>query len=176
MAETFEPEFKPYLKTLLVMCNRACWHWFIILTKQPQNIPKDLVFPSNVIVGVSVNCKNDLWRIAELKKVQCVIRMVSFEPLYEDLAPIVDLSGIQWIVIGAQKRPSIQPKTEWVKNLEYAAESRFIPVFLKDNLSEFTWMKCRNCPPKVYQTKYFHQPAVEPEVRFPASKEVALFE
>lgn len=114
-------------------------HRFYILTKQPQNAKNYPEYPDNVWVGVSVNRKSDLWRISELRKINAKIKFVSFEPLYEDIAfdVVADLlGGIDWIVIGAQTRPTLQPDPQWVENLiglSYAA-GNYVAVFLKDNL------------------------------------------
>jgi len=40
-----------------------------------------------------------------------------------------------WIIIGAMTGPgAVKPETEWVQRLINAAETKGIPVFLKDNL------------------------------------------
>lgn len=122
---------QPHIELFAIM-ERAYWHTFIILTKQPQNIPlRDL--PDNIWIGVSVNRKNDLWRIESLKKSKAKVKIVSFEPLYEDLSD-ADLQGIDWIIIGAQTRPLLFPDYMWVLGLIQNALSREIPVFIKDNL------------------------------------------
>lgn len=119
------------------MCTKASWHTFVILTKQPQNIPKGFQFPSNVWLGVSVNCKLDLWRIDKLRETTALVKFVSFEPLQEDLGT-VNLGGIGWIVIGAQTRPTVQPKSEWVTSLMLQCRERGIPIFMKRNLKGYS--------------------------------------
>lgn len=133
MGDFFDKELSDaYRRALLKIMREAHWHTFIILTKQPQNIG-DLSIPKNVWIGVSVNRKTDLWRIDELRKVDCLVRIGSFEPLLEPLDP--DLKGIDWVIIGAMTRPNKQPDTEWVKHLTEHASSLGIPVFLKNNLT-----------------------------------------
>lgn len=61
------------------------------------------------------------------------MKFVSFEPLYEDLS-FVDLQGIDWIIVGAQTRPNLQPRPEWVGSLALNASKSGIPVFMKNNL------------------------------------------
>lgn len=121
------------------MIRRASWHIFVVLTKQPQNIPSDENFPlpPNLWLGVSVNCKADLWRIDELRKAGAVVNFVSFEPLYEDLGT-VNFDGIQWVIIGAQTRPNVQPKSEWVTSLILQCRERGIPIFMKRNLKGYS--------------------------------------
>jgi len=113
----------------------CCRHTFILLTKQPKNIIYHSVWPDNLWFGVTVNRKADLWRIDALReRVGGVIRFVSFEPLYEDMGDI-DLEGIDWVIIGAQTRPNVQPDSYWVWRLRNEAQEHGIPVFLKNNLN-----------------------------------------
>ena len=43
-------------------------------------------------------------------------------------------AGIQRVIIGAQTRPTIMPRIEWVQEIVQACDKAGIPVFLKDNL------------------------------------------
>lgn len=108
-------------------------HRFYICTKQPQNAKNYPEYPDNVWVGVTVNRRSDLWRLDELRRVNARIKFVSFEPLQEDLGDI-NLDGVDWIIIGAQTRPEVQPKLDWVNNVIEATKTRQIPVFCKNNL------------------------------------------
>ena len=87
-------------------------------------------------MGVSVTRQDDLWRIDHLRKVVGGIRFVSFEPLLDNI-PRPDLSGIDWIIIGAETgtRPDkVSPTYEWIHYLIADADALNIPVFMKDNL------------------------------------------
>lgn len=139
--ETFDKAFKDRAYIWLGLCGMmryASWHTFVVLTKQPQNIPKDdnLLLPQNLWLGVSVNRKEDLWRIDRLRETSATVKFVSFEPLFEDLGK-VNLDGINWIIIGAQTRPNMQPKTEWVESLIQQCRERGIPIFMKSNLKGY---------------------------------------
>ncbi|MCK5236301.1 MAG: DUF5131 family protein [Deltaproteobacteria bacterium] len=46
----------------------------------------------------------------------------------------IELQKIDWLIIGAQSKPTVIPKIEWVQELVEAANKAGIPVFLKDNL------------------------------------------
>lgn len=117
---------------ILVAIEKCFWHTFICLTKQPQNIPFRY-FPENMWIGVTVNTKKDLWRIDELLRHHCEVHIVTAEPLYEKLDGI-NLQHIEWLIIGAQTRPTLLPKLEWVASLSAQADKQEIPVFLKNNL------------------------------------------
>lgn len=43
-------------------------------------------------------------------------------------------AGISWIIIGAQTKPTVMPKIEWVREIVEACDKAGIPVFLKDSL------------------------------------------
>jgi protein gp37 len=136
---------------VLDVMRKTPQHTYVSLTKQARVmhsfgcIPLLTCFPENVWLGVSVNLKADLWRIEELKQTNHAgLKFVSFEPLYEDIAKPgyvgsvrvqgVDLQGIDWVIIGAQKRPELQPNREWVADLIMRARDAGAKVFLKNNL------------------------------------------
>ena len=117
-------------------------HTFQLLTKNPENIPKDVEYPENFWFGTTVTCENDDWKnIEEIKKVKAKIRFVSFEPLLRLLPSDVCLDGLQWIIIGkltGSKRVKLD--TYWVRRILNEAEDHCIPVFMKNNLSP-PWLK-----------------------------------
>lgn len=125
-------------ESVLHYASLAPWHWFINLTKQPQNIPVDLKFPKNWVQGVSVNKRAEIRRIGDLQNTLAPMKMISFEPLYEDIG-IVDLTGIDWIIIGAQTHPLIEPDAGWVNSLVLQARSVGIPIFIKNNLKGWSF-------------------------------------
>jgi protein gp37 len=139
MGDIFDAAFGISIhQVLFKIMEDASWHTFVSLTKQTRNM---LVFnqswqsfPRNVWMGVSVNRREDLHRIDDLRATDAAVKFVSFEPLYEDLKG-VDLSGIQWVIVGAQRRPDLQPKFRWVERVVDEAERVGATVFLKNNLS-----------------------------------------
>lgn len=108
-------------------------HTFLVPTKQPQNIDLDERYPDNMWVMVSVNRKKDLWRIDSLRYVDCKIKVISFEPIYEDLGEL-NLDNIDWVIVGAQTRPEVQPKFSWLASIFDATAEHQIPLFTKNNL------------------------------------------
>lgn len=147
MGDLFDDKVKTeWQKKIFETISLSPMHTFIVLTKQPQNIPEDWRFPSNVWLGVSVNKISDLLRIAELRRRSAAVKFVSFEPLFEDVVDeffdelvnvtciSLDLSGIDWVIIGAQRRPDVQPKKEWVEKLIHAADHAGCKIFMKNNL------------------------------------------
>jgi protein gp37 len=99
-------------------CRATEWHHFINLTKQPQNIPGYFGFPDNWIQGVSVNRREDLWRIKSLQETRAEHKIISFEPLYESLGKL-DLTGIDWVIVGAQTHPLVMPFPLWIDQTDF---------------------------------------------------------
>lgn len=128
------------LQAVIDVVKKCPQHTFVFLTKHPERV--GLVrWPSNAIVGTTVTSAADAERIRELvkgshfstatPKARC---MVSFEPLMGDIGG-AELSGIDWVIIGAQTGPGAKPpKPEWVQAIIDQAREARIPVFLKDNL------------------------------------------
>ena len=133
MGDFFDEEISESIRAeLKLVMEKAPWHKFIVFTKQPQNIDLDERYPANMWIGVSVNRQKDDWRIDALRQVPVSVRIVSFEPLLEHID--ADLTNIQWVIIGAQRRPNIQPHYHWVADLVSYARIFRAFVFLKNNL------------------------------------------
>ena len=61
---------------------------------------------------------------------------MTFEPMFDDIGA-VDLTGIEWIVIGTEtgrRKGKAVSKPEWVRNLTDQAHALGIPVFMKEDL------------------------------------------
>lgn len=122
-----------WIERVLKIVEQTPQHRYYFLTKNPGPL-KNYYFPENAWVGVTVNRRNDLWRILELEWVFAQTKYVSIEPLYE----IIRLNGIvthvNWIIIGAQTNPEFQPRTQWVQAIIHDARELKIPIFMKENL------------------------------------------
>ncbi len=119
---------------------RACpQDRFYLLTKQPQNLIKFSPFPDNAWVGVSATTDDMLSSaILYLHNIKAKTKYISFEPLLE---PMKDLSFtlkysriVDWVIIGAQTKPTVMPKIEWVQEIVKACDQAGVKVFLKDSL------------------------------------------
>lgn len=139
MGDLFDPLIANANRRLVFRAmESAPWHTFLLLTKQPQNVDRSERYPGNLILGVSVNTQEDLWRVPCLKANYPGRKAVSFEPLLEPMGNVAPLlSGIEWVIIGAQTRPSVQPKAEWVRILaDQARKAGVAELTFKDNLEE----------------------------------------
>ena len=86
---------------------------------------------------MTVTRRSELWRIDALREhVRAKKFHVTFEPLFDDPGT-VDLTGIDWIVIGtmtgAQSR-KVRTSPAWAESLTAQAHELGIPVFWKEDL------------------------------------------
>ena len=103
---------------------------YLILTKRPELIARRL--PSdwlggwqNVWLGVSTGCKQTLNKMDSLRKIAVhpkAVRFLSAEPLLEDVADDIDLSGFGWVIVGGESGTGPQylwnPKADWRKEFD----------------------------------------------------------
>lgn len=124
------PEYMTWI--ILTVVRQADCHIFAVLTKLPQHAHAFNPYPGNVWFGVTVNQQSDVWRLDELKKIDAGLRWAIFEPLYSGID--YDLSFLDWIIVGAQTNPELQPEKNWVRGLIAEARRHGIPLYLKSNL------------------------------------------
>lgn len=111
-------------------------HRFYLLTKQPQNLKKFSPFPDNCWVGVTAT---DFTRYGYMldsgfQDIKASVKFVSFEPLLTRINVAERLDNISWVIIGAQTKPNVYPKIEWVQEIVEACDKAGVKVFLKNNL------------------------------------------
>jgi len=115
---------------------------YYLLTKQPQNLAKFSPFPDNCWVGFTAT-DDDMWLKGMhhmINYISAKVKFVSFEPLEGEILTgrrgmVTDaFEYIDWIIIGAQTKPTVYPKRVWVDEIIEAAKSAGVPYFLKDNL------------------------------------------
>ena len=105
-------------------------HQYLFLTKRPE----DIVFSTtleNAWFGVSVTSSKEKNRIRTLREhIHGGHYHVTFEPMFDEVG-MVDLTGIEWIVIGTEtghRKGKAVSKPEWVWNLTHQAHALGIPV------------------------------------------------
>jgi protein gp37 len=113
---------------------RASWHVFQILTKRAErlgDLARFLPWPSNVWQGVSVERRDLLWRVEQLRKVPSVVRFLSLEPLLGPLDDL-DLCGIDWVIVGGESGPHARPiEGSWVCSIRDLCLRAGVPFFFK---------------------------------------------
>ncbi|WP_029084350.1 DUF5131 family protein [Bradyrhizobium sp. th.b2] len=109
-------------------------HTFQVLTKRPDrmaSVTAALPKLPNVWLGTSVENSDHLGRIDELRKVDAVVRFVSFEPLLGSVAT-ANLDCIHWAIVGGESGPRARPMLEdWVSEIEVACRRAGTAFFFK---------------------------------------------
>jgi protein gp37 len=114
-----------------------CPQVFQILTKFPGTLLYWAAahgLPENVWAGVTV-CNQSMVAPAVdcLSGIDAAVKYVCVEPLQERI--VMELSGVDWMIIGAQTNPLVLPQREWVETLLEEAEESGTKVFLKKSLN-----------------------------------------
>lgn len=85
----------------------------------------------NVWIGVSVENRDALSRLDDLRACPASVRLVSFEPLLEDLGT-VDLIGIGWAIVGCESGPGARRcDASWLRSLRDQCKASGVAFFLK---------------------------------------------
>ena len=128
----------------------ADWHEFHLLTKRPgrwRSISEQVVaefgaWPKNVLPGTTVENRAALGRLRALAKAgdADTIRMVSMEPLLDDLGPAAELGdrlidcGIGWVISGGEAGFSARPaNADWFRTIRDACKLADVPFFHKQH-------------------------------------------
>lgn len=128
-----------YILAVAAVMQRASWHTYQVLTKRSERM-RDLLRTRlaaaaacpHIWWGVSVeDQRHGLPRIEHLRAVPAGLRMLSVEPLLEDLGTL-DLSGIGWIILGGESGPGARPLQEsWVLSIRDQCAAAGTPFFFK---------------------------------------------
>ncbi len=123
-----------FIKKVFEVMNKATWHRFQLLTKRSEKLEKidsKVLWTPNIWLGVSVENADYVYRLESLKKTRANIKFVSIEPLIGSVG-IVDLSGIDWVIVGGESGPKARPvEVTWVKEIRDQCISQQVPFFFK---------------------------------------------
>jgi protein gp37 len=128
-----------YIEHVCLVMQRANWHTFQVLTKRSERM-RDLLNSrlgfaareTHIWFGVSVeNKQHGLPRVEHLRSAPAGLRMLSVEPLLEDLGRL-DLSGIGWVILGGESGPKARPlDPDWVRSVRDQCQAANVPFFFK---------------------------------------------
>lgn len=95
-------------------------HTYQVLTKRSQRLRQMsgvIDWPANVWMGVSVENKEYLNRIDDLRETGAFVKFLSLEPLLGDLGKI-DLRFIDWVITGGESGPGARSvDVSWVRSI-----------------------------------------------------------
>ena len=119
---------------------KANWHTYQVLTKRADRMAellrtrlKTVARVPNIWWGVSVeNPRHGLRRVDELRNTPAKTKFLSVEPLLEDLGKPLDLSGIDWVIVGGESGHGARPMNlDWARSVRDECERRGVPFFFK---------------------------------------------
>jgi protein gp37 len=128
-----------YIERVCRVMVEASRHTFQVLTKRSERLRQllgsRLSFAArepHIWFGVSVeNRRHGLPRIDHLRESPAGLRMLSVEPLLEDLGEL-DLSGIGWVILGGESGPKARPlHIDWVRSVRDQCLAAGVPFFFK---------------------------------------------
>lgn len=135
MSDLFHEEVPfEYIQAVFTSMSKAKQHTFQILTKREKRLlllAPQLIWASNIWMGVSVENRRHVDRIDTLRSIPAAVRFISFEPLLEQIDDI-DLHGISWAIVGGESGPSSRiMEPEWVLNLKQQCEKQDVLFYFK---------------------------------------------
>lgn len=123
-----------FIDKIIEIVSKTPQHRYQILTKRAERMAeyfKDKTIPTNVWLGVTVECKDTKSRIDILRYLKASVKFLSCEPLLEDLEDL-NLMGIDWVIVGGESGPNARPmKEEWVLNIKKQVEKQKAAFFFK---------------------------------------------
>jgi len=125
MSDLFHEAFPlDYVQNVVKIMRHAPQHLFLVTTKRAQRLKElasELEWPENLWLGVSVENREHVSRIEDLRMVPAARRFVSFEPLIGPIGEI-DLSGMDWVVVGGELgRYARHMDVSWVRTIRDCA-------------------------------------------------------
>jgi protein gp37 len=126
----------------------ASQHTYQVLTKRPERMreymrrghPQSEPLP-NVWLGVSIENRRFVGRADVLRETPAAVRFISAEPLlgplwtpwqFRETGPILDLTDIDWLIVGGESGPTHRPMQErWALDLLAAARQAGTAFFFK---------------------------------------------
>jgi protein gp37 len=135
MSDLFHEEVPiDFIQKVFTVMGEATWHQFQVLTKRSSRLlelDRQVQWPSNVWMGVSVENQDNIFRIEHLMHSHAVIKFLSLEPLLGPLSNL-NLAGIDWVIVGGESGPGARVmREEWVINIQNQCLSKQIPFFFK---------------------------------------------
>ena len=118
----------------------ADWHQYQVLTKRAEIMLKFIEYYKTIFkktiakhiwLGVSVENQKNVYRVDHLRRIDCPIKFVSFEPLIGSVGK-VDLTNIQWAIIGGESGSNYRAvREEWIQEIIEQCEEQKVRIFFK---------------------------------------------
>lgn len=140
MSDLFHEDVpEEYIVRVCRVMAEARRHTFQVLTKRSERM-RDLLrsrlgfaaAEAHIWFGVSVeNRKHGLPRVEHLRAAPAGLRMLSVEPLLEDLGTL-ELSGIGWVIAGGESGHGARAlQVDWIRSIRDQCQAAGVPFFFK---------------------------------------------
>jgi protein gp37 len=135
MGDLMHPEVpEDFIIRVFDVMRRCVMHQFQLLSKRPERMAElcgTIDWPANVWAGTTVESRSCYSRLDHLRRVDAVIRFISFEPLLGDVSD-VDLTGIHWAAVGGESGPEARPmRIEWARGIRDRCVKEGIAFYFK---------------------------------------------
>lgn len=125
-----------YLQKVFKVIKENPQHVFQVLTKRADILRYYdsegwLEWPHNLWMGVTVESKDVIHRIENLRNTSARVKFLSCEPL---LCPLenMNLKGIDWVIVGGESGRTPRPmKEEWVVDIKEQCQKANIAFYFK---------------------------------------------
>jgi protein gp37 len=135
MSDLFHEQIPTGFIQMVFQTMNACpQHTFQVLTKRADKLFEydyQLTWSKNIWMGVTVESQKHVHRIDALRNTGANVKFLSLEPLLTAITNM-DLSGIDWVIVGGESGPSARPINEnWVLNIKEMCQEQQVPFFFK---------------------------------------------
>ena len=128
-----------FIESVFDVMNKAHWHRFQVLTKRSErllDLSPQLHWASNIWMGVSVENKDYIYRIDQLRETHASIKFLSIEPMLGPLDDI-NLNGIDWVIVGGESGPGARPmNSSWVISVRDQCLNAGVPFFSSNGVGQ----------------------------------------
>ena len=113
-------------------------HIYQILTKRSSRLASYVnrrysgpPAPKHIWLGVSVEDRQRVTRVAHLQRANATIRFLSVEPLLGRIGPVY-LDGISWVIVGGESGPGARPmEINWAREMRDQCAKQEVAFFFK---------------------------------------------
>ena len=135
-----------YIHRVMDVIEATPHHTYQILTKRSARLRQWDRWPQNVWMGVSVEDERALHRVDDLRACGAAVRFLSCEPLLGPLTGL-DLAGIDWVIVGGESGPHMEPgsprwmRQEWAREIRDACVRHGVAYFYKQDSGKRTELR-----------------------------------
>lgn len=135
MSDLFHEDVpEDFILNVFETMNKANWHRYQVLTKRSERMlamNKIIPHSKHIWLGVTVENEDYKNRIDDLRRMNCDVKFISFEPLLCKLGEL-NLKGIDWAIVGGESGPGARPiKEEWILEIKEQCDEQGVSFFFK---------------------------------------------